>query len=519
VKPPPLSAAAPSAPTERPPRSATPLLLGIGLAAGGLALLIAWAALDLVPHVTDSVAYLFQGRIFAAGALYLPPPPFPFLFGHENILLNATRWCSAYTPGWPLLLTLGWWIHAPWLLSPLLLALAVVGVGVAGRRLYDHTTGLLAALALAVSPFALLMAADAMAHVPALCATVWCVAELIGAVRGAGGPTSRRHLLAAGGCGGFAFLIRPFTAVALLAPWALWGAWTLLRRRRPQDLLWIAAGALPCFAVLAFYNQRVFGGPLTSGYVLFQLQRFGPLSGMAEPLGIALLRNLPWYLRHLNGCLWGFPWGDLVLLPLVLLARPWRLTDAILALSAATLIVTHSFFPYGDIIYSGPRYAFESLGPLSLLAARALTAAAARLQHALQRWPRSARLAAAGAAVAALLYFPLGRRLPAQVLQHAQWYLAQSGGPLRAGQRAGVGSDPLVFVAGSPWCYTSFLLANSLYPARGGPVYVRDVPPLRAAVMAVFRRPETWIVRVVVSIDPRHPDQATPREISWQRLQ
>jgi 4-amino-4-deoxy-L-arabinose transferase-like glycosyltransferase len=518
VKPPPLSAATPSAPTERPPRSATPLLLGIGLAAGGIALLIAWSALDLVPHVTDSVAYLFQGRIFAAGALYLPPPPFPFLFGHENILLDATRWCSAYTPGWPLLLTLGWWIHAPWLLSPLLLALAVVGVGVAGRRLYDRTTGLLAALALAASPFALLMAADAMAHVPALCATVWCVAELIGAVRGAGGPAGRRHLLAAGACGGLAFLIRPFTAVALLAPWALWGAWALLRRRRPQDLLWIAAGALPCLAVLAAYNQRVFGGPLTSGYVLFQLQRFGPLSGMAEPLRIALLHNLPWYLRHLDGCLWGFPWGDLVLLPLVLLARPWRLTDAILALSAASLIVAHSFFPYGDIIYSGPRYAFESLGPLSLLAARALTAAAARLQHALQRLPRGVRLAAAGVTAAALLYFPLGRRLPAQVLHHAQWYLAQSGGPLRAGQRAGVGSDPLVFVAGSPWCYTSFLLANSLYPARGGPVYVRDVPPLRAAVMEVYRRPETWIVRVVVTIDPRHPDQATPREISWQRL-
>src|SRR5438477_576284 len=60
--------------------------------------------------------------------------------------------------------------------------LAVAGVWLAGRRLYDPATGLLAAAALACSPFALLMAADAMAHVPALCAAVWCLAMLAGVV-------------------------------------------------------------------------------------------------------------------------------------------------------------------------------------------------------------------------------------------------------------------------------------------------------------------------------------------------
>src|ERR1700680_68509 len=129
------------------------------LAAGAaaMALLISWTVLGFVPHVTDSISYLFQGRILAAGHLYEPPPRVPALFANENVILTATRWCSEYPPGWPLLLALGWRLHAPWLMTPLLLALAVAGVWLAGRRLYDPATGLLAAAGLACSPVPLLM--------------------------------------------------------------------------------------------------------------------------------------------------------------------------------------------------------------------------------------------------------------------------------------------------------------------------------------------------------------------------
>src|ERR1700724_1056061 len=99
------------------------------LAAGAavLALLIAWSVLGLVPHVTDSISYLFQGRILAAGHLYEPPPRVPALFANENVILTATRWCSKYPPGWPLLLAIGWRVHAPLVDDP-----AAAGAG--GRR-------------------------------------------------------------------------------------------------------------------------------------------------------------------------------------------------------------------------------------------------------------------------------------------------------------------------------------------------------------------------------------------------
>ena len=553
-----------------PPRGERLAVAALAAAAGGLALLIAWSVLELVPHVTDSISYLFQGRILAAGRLYEAPPAVPALFGHENVLLTATRWCSKYPPGWPLLLALGWRLHAPWLMCPLLLALAVAGVWLAGRRLYDPATGQLAATALACSPFALLMAADAMAHVPALCASVWCLAMIAGAVgagaptmagegpvraggdaarrtddgpvrtagtaaRGAsgdrGGPGVRRvrlRLAAAGLLGGFALLIRPLTALTLLAPAVGWCAWVLWRRRRLADLVWMAAGAVPCLAALAAYDAAVFGGPLASGYALSEPARFGS-GGVATlvPPSVALLHSLPWYLRHLNGCLWGFPWGDLTLFAPLLWARPRRAADGVLAACAASLIVAHSFYFYGDVIYSGPRFAFESLGPLSLLAARSLrvlggwlAAAGERLSSLRPPARRALRLAAAGGAGCLLLYVPLARRLPEQMLHHAGWYLAVSAAPLRAGVRAGVGPDALVFVAGTPWCYSSFFLANDPPLAKARRVFVRDIPPLRAAALAAYPRAEVWVTRVEVAIPhPRSdPDVAVPTALSWQRL-
>jgi hypothetical protein len=593
-----------------------------------MGLLIAWQVLELIPHVTDSVSYLFQGRILASGRLYEPPPPLPALFAHENVISTASRWCSKYPPGWPLLLALGWRLHAPWLLSPLLLGLAVVGIWLAGRRLYDPATGLLAAAALACSPFALLMAGDAMSHVPALCATAWCLAMLArishtpsaappesglspalrsvglprrtsstprasdlrapwiqatlqrlatsarercglaGSVQAAGGAWAAARdcggagkaqgagkegesgaaaeagavrdgrtgwagdgaatCLGAGLLGGVALLIRPLTAVALLAPAAVWCAVALARRRRLAGLAWMALGAAPAPLALAAYNAAVFGGALVSGYAVYEPERYAHAgAGAMAAWPAALLHTLPWYLRHLDHSLWGLPWGDLLILLPLLWARPRRAADAMLAACAACLVLAHCFYYYGDVIYSGPRYAFEGLGPLALLAARSLRTLHGWLAAALGRAARLSRearrallLALSGAAVCLLLYFPLGRRLPAQIVHHSQWYLAQSAVPLRAAARAGVGPDALVFVAGTPWCYSTFFLANDLHPQAGRRVFVRDIPPLRAAALQAYARPEVWVARVVVEIpDPAaNPDVAKPTELSWQRL-
>jgi hypothetical protein len=176
-----------------------------------------------------------------------------------------------------------------------------------------------------------------------------------------------------------------------------------------------------------------------------------------------------------------------------------------LAVCAVSLLVGHSFYYYADVIYSGPRFAFEALGPLAVLAARALlTFETPRLVSIL------------GAAL--LLVFPLGRRLPEQVVHHGQWYLAQSAEPLRRMAEAGVGPDALVFVSGTPFVYSSFFLENALPPQEGRRVYVRDIPPLREEALRVYGRREVWQVWIDLEIPPGQPDIAVPREISWRRI-
>jgi hypothetical protein len=142
------------------------VVLVIALTAAGISLFVAYAVLEGIPHVSDEIAYLFQARIFLSGRLCLQPPSLPNLFQLQNIILDSTHWCAKYPPGWPLILVPGVFMGAPALVNPILLALSIIGIWQLGRRLYDVRTGILAAGALGASPFALLMGAGFMAHVP-----------------------------------------------------------------------------------------------------------------------------------------------------------------------------------------------------------------------------------------------------------------------------------------------------------------------------------------------------------------
>jgi hypothetical protein len=502
-------------------RAAAAIVLALATLSTAVSLLIADVALERLPHVTDGVSYLFQAKIFAAGRLFLPPPPEPLLFVHENILVDATRWCSIYSPGWPLLLALGELVGASWVVNPLLFGLAVIGAWRLGSSLHDTPTGLLAAAALAVSPFGLLMSADVMAHTPALCAGVWCLGLLAEARTS---PRPAMVLVAAGLLGGWMFLIRPSSALALLLPAVIWLLVALARRGAGWAAVgWLGVGSLPCAVGLLAYDQIVFGGVFVNGYQLYEPARFGSVGAMAVSPLEALTANLPWYVANLNRSLWGLPWPDLLTFLPLLWPQPRRRLDVLLAACAGSLILGHSFYYYRDVVYSGPRFAFEALGPLAVLAARSvLTVAVAvrQLTAGLGSAQRPLRLALAGAGAVTLLVWPLGVRLPQQILAHSGWYLAVSGEPLRRAAAAGVGPEALVFVGGTGWYYSALFLANEIPPGGRPRVFVRDIPPLRSAALRLYARREVWQLTVSVEIpDPDGaPGVARPLDISWARL-
>lgn len=494
-------------------------MVAVALLATAVSALIGSFVLGRVPHVTDGVSYLFQARVFASGHLSLKPEPEPALFQQMNTLDGDGRWCSLYPPGWPAILAVGVLLGAPWLVNPLLLGLSIVGVWRLALRLYDGPTAVLAAAALAASPFALLMSGSFMAHPAMLCATIWCLVLLAeGTLSGSLGS-----LVAAGLLAGLALLIRPFSALTLLAPAA---AWSSLKLRRPAAVGALALGLLPGVVGFLVYDRVVFGGFLVTGYALYEPEQFSTARAMTVSWTEATTLALPWYLRELGRGLWGIgSWSLALFLPL-LWPRPRGSRDLMLAACAALLVFGHCFYFYRDVVYGGPRFAFEALGPLSVLVARSLWFVSALLATLWRKLspatatPATRRLLA-GAAVGMALYLPLAWRLPREMARHSGWYRMLSGEPLRRATAAGIGSSALVFVdSRPPWASSSLFLSNSLRPAQGGRVFVHDIPRLRAAALALYPRDEVWWLRLRFAEPGPGEDlgNRAPTELSWQRL-
>jgi hypothetical protein len=505
-------------------RAGRPVLVAVLLAlfAAATSAFLAQRVFEGVPHVADGVSFAFQGKIFAAGRLWLEPPPVPEVFKSQNVLLTATRWCTLYPPGYPLLLAVGWLLGVPSFVNPVLLGLAVLGVFRLGTVLYDVTTGLLGAVLLAVSPFALLMGAGFMAHPAGLCVFTWCLAFLAENLA----ETRARALAVAGFLGVFGVVIRPQAAVLFLIP-----ALVAVLVARRKDLLRtagvLALGGSAPLAFLLANNFALSGHPLHMGYVVNDPNLSLSLSSFAYGFSPSQLfwSHFPWYLHDLGATLWGFPWGDLSPLVLLLIPAPGRRRDVWLAACAVALIAGFSLFRFYDISHSGPRYAFESLGVLALLTARAFRAAGGLVakvlgRFRLERWAG----AAAAIAVACLAVFPLATLLPrqAEALSHA--YHAHTGEPLRRLATAGVGPSALVLVAGNTaeWTYGSLLLENGLDPRRSPRVFVRDLPGKRAELLAAYPRDEVWRVRVTLQPRP-HPNAWIDNtwdvvDVAWTRL-
>jgi len=495
----------------------------LGLFATVLSAWLCWHVFEGIPHVSDGVSYAFQARVFASGHLWLAPPPVPEDFAIGDVVLTADRWAGKYPPGFSLLLAVGYLLRVPWLVNPVLLGLAVFGVFRLGRTLYDEATGLLGAVLLAVSPFALIMGASFLSHVAALCVSVYCIESLArGCQSNAGEP-----LILGGFLGGFTFGTRPFTAIALLLPAVLW----TLRAREPRRAFrrfgLVAAGSLFPLGLMAAYNTALWGGPMRWGYKVFNpdLAVTG-VGGTYHSIPASFLDHFPRYLADLNRDPWGWPWP--ALLPLLILLRPKsrRPGDGLLLACALSLVVAHSAYWAYELQHAGPRYVFETLGALSLLVARGLMSGAALLSGT-SLWLRApyALKAALFLALAGLIvYFPLGRRLPAMMTIHSRAYYGQTLEPLRRPGAEKVGPDALVLVAGTwPWAsYASFALLNELDPRQGRRVYTLDVRARREEVLAAFPRQEVW--KLFVDLAPWRSDErfAEPgcevRRVIWNRV-
>lgn len=373
-----------------------------------LALFIAATVLQKIPHVQDSITYLFQAQTLARGHLWAPAPPSANAFTQEFLLIKEGRWFGKYPPGFPLVLALGVLCGQPWIINPLLAALTIPLLYGLGKRLYGRSTALLGIVLALVSPFFLVMSGSFMAHSAELFwMTLFMWAWMIVLSQQ---ERQWRWVLLAGVALGMGFLTRQVTAVAIALPFmgiTIWprtwsGSWQPLLRK----LMGVGLVTLPLVLLLPAYQWAITGNPLQDPRLLywpFDKVGFGPDVGMSSnafhlttvtgetfapqtvidwytdetmpPRGHTVARgfyNTEQNWQALERQLFG--WPPFLTLSFVwlafLLRRPTRADWTLLAIITALTGIYVTFWASG-IMY-GPRYYFAALPAFWLLTARGI---------------------------------------------------------------------------------------------------------------------------------------------------
>jgi hypothetical protein len=326
---------------------------------------------DGVPHVADEAAYLWQSRILASGRTHLDTPPVPeaFSFSYTPFIIDYDgRWASFYTFGHPLTLVPGTLVGAPWIIPGLVAAASALMLYAVGKRMFNATTGVLAAALFATSPFALMQAGSWMSHNTA---GMWLLATVLALVSLKDRPLVSGAL--AGVAFGMFFNTRPLSGVVLSVPLGLWMLSLLIPadQRLPQAkrIAAFVCGALTLFGAYLLYNWSITGSPFENGYQasgdLGEALGFGGAHSVSDGINLVVF-NLAALAETLNG--WpGYVGFAFVLVAFV--AGRARAFEWFLVAGAVAIISSSTLFNSTGHVF-GPRYVYEALPLLLLLTAR-----------------------------------------------------------------------------------------------------------------------------------------------------
>ena len=225
----------------------------------------------------DPDGYFIMARAFATGQLGIFPTDDLLRF-QDHIWVDNPRGevVCKFAPGYPILLAITrvfFGEDAMFMLNPVLSALALVGMFKLFRFWMQPLAAVLAVAAFSVSLLFTVYTAHPLTHAADTCCIVWAMYFLWKWCQPRDGlPPGMMTTIAAGLLLGFAIVIRPMNVLLALPVGAavLHHYFSHLRNRpvrsRPIFLLAIAYAFFP--ALLALYQWRMFGGPLTSGYSL-----------------------------------------------------------------------------------------------------------------------------------------------------------------------------------------------------------------------------------------------------------
>lgn len=340
---------------------------------------------ERVPHIDDSVAYLFQAKYMSTGTLWLQRPPDPESFGVAHLIVDGDKWYSKFFPGWPAVLALGVILGVPWLVNPLLASASVLLTHAVVRRIYDLRTAHAVTLLISVSPWLLFLSGSMMAHAASL---FWLMLALL-AIDCQRGRSISVWAPVAGASLGMLFLTRPFEATLVGPVVGLWGLGLGARRLSIGALATVGGTAAMVASLYFLYNAVMTGSPGLAPHQVWgnlflgpgiDVFGFGPNVGNVpmwrnqDPLpghGLAdVVLNTNKNLALTNFELFGWAFGSLALACVALQPRGLQRRDGLIVGLILSVIIGHAFYwAHGGPDF-GARYWYLLIVPLTILTVR-----------------------------------------------------------------------------------------------------------------------------------------------------
>ncbi len=344
-------------------------VFAIGAAFSIITILVIHIVLEDFPNSSDEFAYLFQAKTLSEGRLWEPPPDFQECFHFNHIVQQEDMRVGRFPPGWPIILSLSFLLDFPtWIVNPVLGVLCLTVLYFFAREFYSTRIAAWSVVATGLTGFYIFNAASYFSHVACLLACllfVFCIHLYF--QRGA-----LRFILLAGFFLGWVILIRYFTAVLLFIPFLIY----LVRQYKAKSLrmlFMLGLGALPCIALLGWYNMKITGSAFLPVTVWgYEEEGLGFVKDHTILAGIEHV--IRWIFMFVY---WSSP-GLLVLYFMFLLKKitrgaptPKRPEDYFFM----TLMAGYFFYYQIGGNQYGPRFMFESLPFLVILVVRNAIAA------------------------------------------------------------------------------------------------------------------------------------------------
>ncbi|MBD3267974.1 hypothetical protein GF373_15010 [bacterium] len=349
---------------------------------------VCFFVLNGIPHVQDSIAQLFQARIFALGRFYADlPQPWDF-FERVYLIPDNGRFYSIFPPGHALILALGVLLKIPYLINPISSCLIVLLIFFLAKKLFSLYVARLSVIFLSLSPFFIFMGGGYMNHPTCLLFLLLFFHCFLNSLSNPRPRTTIPWLLGAGFFFGMATLTRPQTAIVFIPIAFVWG-WREIAPHYKRLILSCAVfclGGLPTAAFLLTFNAHTTGSPFIMGYQknfrgnplgLGTQNWEGRKTGIDQDREVhhTPLRGFSNFLCNLNGMnyfLFGWPIPSLffafaLFLPGLRRGFVERMFIWIILLVGGV----YFFFFYQDFCF-GPRFFFETLPLWLLLSARGI---------------------------------------------------------------------------------------------------------------------------------------------------